>query len=265
MWPKISLITPSYNQAAFIKQTLESVLSQGYPDLEYIVIDGGSLDGTVDILRRYDGKLRWTSEPDRGQSHALNKGLRMATGEVIGFLNSDDYLEPGALKHVGQFFAAHPEAAWLTGRCRTVDHTGREIRHLITAYKNFWLRLGSYQVLLVLNYISQPATFWRRRVIETVGDFDETLRYAMDYDYWLRVGRHFRLCVAEEYLASFRVHAMSKAGSSANAQFDADVQIARRYAESPALGRLHAWHNALIVAVYRLLYESSKTSGLTPL
>jgi glycosyltransferase involved in cell wall biosynthesis len=254
--PRISILTPSYNQAKYIEETIKSVLNQRYPDLEYIVIDGGSTDGTLDILKQYENQIQWISEKDRGQSHAINKGLRLATGKVIAFLNSDDVYEPGALMSVGSFFDEHSEAAWLTGRCRIVDQEGREIRKAITLYKNMWLRLKSFAVLQVLDYVSQPATFWRRCVIEKVGLFDESLRYAMDYDYSLRVGRHFKLWVLNQYLASFRIHPSSKAGASANAQFDADLEILKNHLTSPALVKLHALHSALTVAVYRRLLTS---------
>lgn len=260
--PKITVITPSFNQVKFIEQTIESVLNQGYPNLEYIIMDGGSTDGTIEVLKRYSGWLEWISERDRGQSHAINKGLRMATGDVLAFINSDDLYEPGALLKVGTFFAEHSEAAWLTGKCRIIDQEGQEIRRLITKYKNFWLRLKSYQLLLIIDYISQPATFWRKRVIEKVGFFDETLHYAMDYDYSLRVGRLFKLWVLDDYLASYRIHPSSKAGSSAHAQFETDLEIARRYVSSPAYGHLHALHNALIVTVYRRLLSQNR--GLKP-
>mgnify|MGYP001086066400 CR=1 FL=1 len=256
--PRITIITPSYNQGEFIGQTIESVLGQGYPDLEYIVMDGGSTDDTVDILKRYDGRLHWVSERDRGQSHAINKGLRMATGEIVAFLNSDDLYEPGALMKVGSFFASHPDAGWLTGKCRTVDQNGKEIRRGATLYKNLWLRLRSYRVLTVMNYISQPATFWRQQVVDTVGQFDEQWQYAMDYDYSLRVGRRFRLWVLDEYLACFRVHSTSKAGASANAQFDVDLEIAKRHVSSPVLVGLHALHNAAVVGMYRILLARSQ-------
>jgi glycosyltransferase involved in cell wall biosynthesis len=245
--PKITVITPSFNQGSFIEQTINSVLDQNYPDLEYIVMDGGSTDDTLDVLRKYDGRLLWTSEKDRGQSHAINKGLRMATGEIISFLNSDDLYEPGSLLKVGTFFTTYPDANWLTGRCRTIDLAGKEIRKGITLYKNTWLRLRSYGVLSVLNYVSQPATFWTRKVVRRIGSFDESLRYAMDYD----------------YLACFRVHPSSKAGSSAYAQFDAEFQIAKRYITSPFLVGLHIAHIALTVRVYRRLMSSHQLA--TPL
>ena len=259
--PKISIITPSFNQANFIEQTITSVLDQGYPDLEYIVMDGGSTDGTLDVLRKYGDRINWISEPDRGQSHAINKGLRLATGEVIAFLNSDDLYEPCTLLKVGEFFTFHPKASWLTGKCRIIDHEGHEIRKAITAYKNFWLNLKSYRALLVLDYISQPATFWRRKVIEQIGEFNENLRYAMDYDYSLRVGQLFKLWVLNEYLASFRIHPLSKAGSSAHRQFDVDLEIAKGYTTSTLLLGFHAIHNTLIVSIYRYLLRGKRANS----
>ncbi len=261
--PRISIITPSYNQGQFIEQTIQSVLSQDYPDLEYIVMDGGSTDETLSILRKYEGKLLWISEKDRGQSHAINKGLRMASGEVIAFLNSDDLYEPGALLAVGEFFARHPQAFWVTGKCRIINQQGREIRRWITRYKNFWLRLGIYPVLYVLNYISQPATFWRREVVEEIGYLDEDLHYAMEYDYWLRIGQRFRLWFIPKYLARFRIHPSSKAGSSARAQFDSELLIARRYVRPPFLLALHRLHTAAVVAVYQQLLAREQRSAFS--
>jgi glycosyltransferase involved in cell wall biosynthesis len=256
--PKITLITPSFNQGLFIEKTIKSVLEQGYPDLEHIVIDGGSTDQTLDILRAYGQQLTWLSEPDRGQTHAINKGLRLATGEVIGYVNSDDMLLPGSLLKVGHFFRDHPQASWLTGRCRMIDQNDEEVRKLITFYKNLWLQMRRSQMLAVMDYISQPATFWRRQVIEDVGYFDERHNYAMDYDYWLRLGKQYKLWYLDEYLACFRLHPASKGGSSFEAQFEDDMQVARSHIESPTLLKLHEIHNALIVTVYKLLLARAR-------
>ncbi len=260
--PKISVITPTFNQGDFIGQTIESVLCQGYPKLEYIVMDGGSTDNTIEVIKKYDDQVYWESEKDRGQSHAINKGLRLASGEVVAFLNSDDLYEPGTLLKVGNFFVHHPEADWLTGRCRIIGQGGRVIRRGVTYYKNFWLRVRSYWILLVLDYISQPATFWRNQVIKRIGGFDEDLQYAMDYDYSLRVGQHFQLWVLNEYLASYRIHPSSKAGASAQAQFCVDLEIAKKYTSSSVIRDLHAFHNALIVSIYRLLLHEKGHANL---
>ena len=249
-WPRISVITPSFNQGQFIEATIQSVLSQEYADLEYLVVDGGSTDGTLDILRKYSGKLRWISEPDHGQVEAINKGLRLASGEILTYLNSDDLYLPGALKRVGAFFGEAPQAAWVSGRCITVDADLNETRRLITGYKNFWLRTHSYRALLVLNYISQMATFWRRSVYEALGPLDEKLHYTMDYEYWLRIGKNYRLHTLPQTLAAFRLHANSKSGTTARKQFLEQYQVATRHNPPKAMLALHRLHNWLSIGVY---------------
>ncbi len=249
--PSISIIIPSYNQAEFIETTILSVLEQGYPALEVIVIDGGSTDGTLDILRQYDDRLTWISELDRGQAHAINKGLALASGGVVAFLNSDDVYAPGALHAVGAYFAEHPQAQWLTGRCIIVNESGREIRKAITAYKHLWLAFRSYGVLKVLNYISQPATFWRRGLLDEVGNLNEDLRFTMDYEYWLRIGQRYRLHTLRQRLAGFRLYAASKSGGGYEEQFAEEMTVCRRFS-SPLVVQLHRLHNALILGVYRV-------------
>jgi glycosyltransferase involved in cell wall biosynthesis len=256
--PRITICTPSFNQGHFIEETINSVLNQSYPNLEYIVMDGGSTDGTVDILRKYEKHLVWKSEKDRGQSDAINKGFRMASGDILAFINSDDVYEPGALHKVGKFFAGHPQASWLTGQCRIVGPQGREFRKLITYYKNFWLLFKSYNVLLVLDYISQPATFWRRDIVKRIGSFDEGLHLTMDYDYSLRVGKQYKLWIINDYLASFRVHDASKS-AFIHDHFNEDLSIAQRYTRSYLQIRLHRLHNQLIISSYLLLQKRSNT------
>lgn len=263
-FPRITLITPSYNQGAFIEETIQSVLSQDYPDLEYLVIDGGSTDQTLGILQKYDRHLDWVSESDRGQSHAINKGMQRASGDILAYLNSDDLFTPGALLEVGRFFRDHPQSYWLTGKCRTIDSSGDEIRRATTQYKNLWLHTHSYTVLSVLNYISQPATFWRKEVVASLGYFDERWYYAMDYDYWLRLGKHYRLWFLNEYLACFRVHASSKGRSSTQAQFADEVQVARRHVSSRGILALHELHSALSVAIYHNLFGTRVAGESTP-
>lgn len=255
--PTLSIVTPSLNQGHFIEQTILSVLDQGYPGLEYIVVDGGSTDGTLEILHHYGDRLKWNSSPDHSQGEAINKGLLKASGQIVAYLNSDDLYLPGALEQVGRFFAANPQAAWLTGYCRNIDGQGQEIRRLIRLYKNLWLRLWDYRALLVLNYIAQPATFWRREVMEQVGYLDEGLHYTLDYEYWLRIGRLHSLYVLHTDLAAFRVHSSSKSGTTARKQFDEELLVSQRYARGLPVW-LHRIHRSLVVAVYSRMMATSQ-------
>ena len=151
---KISIITPSFNQAGYIGRTLESIHSQtGDFELEHIVVDGGSTDGTLDILRGYGDRIRWISEPDAGQSDALNKALHMVTGEVIGWLNSDDLYEPGALQAIAEVFAREPQTQWAYGKVRIIDERNRPIRRWIVLYRTMRMRRFSYAKLLAENWV----------------------------------------------------------------------------------------------------------------
>lgn len=247
--PKISIVTPSLNQAPFIEETIQSVLNQGYPNLEYLIVDGGSTDGTLRILKKYEGQLSWISEKDNGQSDAINKGLRQVTGDIVAFLNSDDLYEPGGLLAVGEYFLNHPEANWLTGLCINIDQTGKEIRKLNRLYKNFWLRWKSFAVLQVLNYVSQSATFWKRSAMNKIGYLNEHLHYTMDYDYWLRLGQRYPLHVLYRDLASFRIHNNSKSGTTTHHQFDEELKVLQKYYKGLPVF-LHRLHGILIVKFY---------------
>ncbi len=249
MLPKISIITPTLNQARFIEETIQSVLSQAYPNLEFLVLDGGSTDGTLDILKKYSASLSWTSEPDHGQVDAINKGLLKATGEVIAYLNSDDIYTPNTLLTVGKYFSEHPDALILTGKCTNMDVNGVEIRSLIARYKNMWLKFGNDANLRVLNYVSQPATFWRRQLLDSVGYFDPECRYAMDYDYWLRATRQHKLDFIDQTLAKFRVYPTSITSSNSDAQFKEELRVAARYA-NPFQMWLHRIHAKISYWVY---------------
>ncbi|MCL4460018.1 MAG: glycosyltransferase [Chloroflexi bacterium] len=252
-YPKISVVTPSFNQAAFIERTIKSILRQNYPDLEYIIMDGGSTDGTVEILKKYEDKIIWKSEKDRGQAHAINKGLALATGDILAYLNSDDAYEDKTLLKIAEFFQRHPETKWIYGKCRIVDESSREIRHWITAYKNFFLTRYNYGALLVLNFLSQPAVFWRRQILDECGFFDEREYYVMDYEYWLRIGQKYKPGVINDYLASYRIHPSAKSTSSFGKHYSQEIEVAKRYTQNPVLILLHHLNFFSILFTYNLL------------
>jgi glycosyltransferase involved in cell wall biosynthesis len=236
--PRISVVTPSYNQAAFLPATVASVLGQGYPDLEYIVQDGGSTDGTRSFLETLPEWVGWVSEEDGGQADAVNKGWQRASGEVLGWLNSDDLYDSGTLLRVGEVFAADPTVDWLVGRCRIIDESGREVRRVVTRYKNFLLGRLTLPLLLIENPISQMTVFVRRRAIDAVGFLRAELRYTMDYDLWLRLMRLNRPRVLRQVLASFRVHESSKSVGGFRAQFAEEHRVAAEHARAAGLSYL---------------------------
>jgi len=180
--PRFTIVTPSFQQASFIAETIDSVLAQEGVTVDYSVRDGGSKDGTVEILARYGERLRWVSEPDGGQAAAINAGFRAGTGEIFGWLNSDDVLLPGALREVDRYFSDHPEVDLVYGGAVHIDEQGREL----AAYRT---QEFSFDRLLRTCFISQPAAFFRAEVFRRFGPLDETLHYSMDYEYWLRIAK----------------------------------------------------------------------------
>ncbi|ABS26025.1 glycosyl transferase family 2 [Anaeromyxobacter sp. Fw109-5] len=252
---KVSVVTPSFNQGAYIERTIESVLAQrGEFELEYLVVDGGSTDETVSILRRYEGRLRFVSEPDRGQSDAINKGFRATTGDIVAWLNSDDTYAPGALDAVVTTLA-RTGARWCFGECPIIDERDAEVRSAIARYKAWVARRYSLRRLVGRNFIPQPATFFRRDLIDEVGPIDESLHYAMDYDLWLRFARVAEPVFVPRPLARFRWHGASKTGAGYSEGAWECFRIARaraRGVERFALAE-HLAHLAAQLAVYRLL------------
>lgn len=182
-WPRITVVTPSFNQAGFLEETLRSVLLQGYPNLEYIVMDGGSTDGSVEIIERYAPWLSfWQSQPDGGQSAAIRAGFARATGSVLAWLNSDDRYQPHALARVGRFFARHPRVVFATSDVNHIDAAGGVIKRGYVAGPAFVITAN-----IGLHNMVQPGCFWRRETYERVGGLDPSLRFCMDRDLFLRL------------------------------------------------------------------------------
>ena len=245
-----------------LEATLESVSAQDYPLVEHIVVDGGSTDGTIDLLRRHPD-VRWVSEPDEGLSDAVNKGIAMATGDLVGWLNADDLYHPGALASVADAFERQPSAEWAFGRCGIIDGDGREMRSGVTAYKNFFLPRYSFTLHLTHNFVSAPATFVKRSVFEQIGLFDKRFKYSMDYDVWLRLGRRERPIFIDAELAVFRMAEGSLSMSGFETQFIEHYESARPYRnEHPVAVRANAVISRLIVVAYRMMrFIRGRTTG----
>jgi glycosyltransferase involved in cell wall biosynthesis len=252
--PSITIITPCLDAAATIQEAIDSVRGQDHPGVEHLVLDAGSTDGTLEVLER--SGVRYVSEPDDGRPDALNKGLALATGEIIGWLNADDRYEPGALRAVAEAFAARPDAQWVTGYCRIIDGEGDEIRRAVTAYKNALLRHWSLGLYLTQNFVSDPATFARRRALEAIGPVNGRWRISHDYDVWLRMARLGEPVVLRRTLSSFRMAEGSLSMAGFERQFREHEEIARLHGQGhPVAVAVNAAMSRLIVLAYRLMRQ----------
>jgi GT2 family glycosyltransferase len=202
--PLVSVITPSFNQARYLEATIQSVLAQEYPRIEYIIIDGASTDGSVDTIKKYETRLAyWVSEKDSGQAEAINKGLARGTGEIVAWLNSDDYYGPGAVSSVVKVFAEHPNVLMVYGDMLAVDDQGQAIN--VLKYKQV-----SLEDLLCFQIIGQPAVFFRREAHEKARGLDPTFHFLLDHHLWIRIAQQGQILHVPQILASARYHAEAK-------------------------------------------------------
>jgi glycosyltransferase involved in cell wall biosynthesis len=222
--PLVSVITPSFNQGRFIEDTIQSVLGQDYPHIEYLVIDGGSTDETLDVLRKYENKLSWVSEPDRGQTDAINKGFRKARGEIICWLNSDDTYEPGAISKAVQFFCDNPEVSMIYGDGNEIDEAGNFL-HRFHATQKFDL----WALIHVWDYILQPTTFFKKGAVKALSYLNEEHHWTMDWDLWIRIGSQYRVEYVGYVFANSRIYADTKTGSGGIKRWREIVDLQRRY------------------------------------
>jgi len=256
--PTVSIVTPSFNHAKYIDATIRSVLDQNYPRLQYIVMDGGSTDDTAEILRRYDEHIAarnvrhpndsacpgdtdltfiWNSERDRGQADAINKGFARATGEIIGWLNSDDCYKPGALMAAAQYLRDHPDIALVYGDAEFITADGSYLCPCANTEPFSRHRLRHYS-----DYIVQPAAFFRRSSFESVGGLDASLNFAMDYDLWLKLADRYKLAYVPQVWAQYRWLGENKSAAGGWSRIEEVRQVARRHGirRLPAYFRLEA-------------------------
>jgi len=222
---RVSIITVSYNARLYIAQTIESVLAQDYEDLEYIIVDGASSDGTPEIIKQYadDPRLKWVSEPDQGIADAMNKGADLATGEVITHLNADDYYPgPHTISCVAECFISRPDILWLTGGFDFVAEDGSFLQ-------SFKVRRYSFRRLIRGNIMQHPSTFIRLDAFRAAGGFDPSLRYCMDYDLFLRLGALAPPFLMNERLSCFRVHGASRTITESDHSYAEEFMVRRRY------------------------------------
>jgi glycosyltransferase involved in cell wall biosynthesis len=203
--PLVSIVTPSFNQANFLRATIDSVLAQTYPNIEYLVIDGGSTDGSIEIIKEYQDRLAyWVSEPDRGQTEAINKGFARANGQIMAWLNSDDTYQPEAVAEAVAYLSEHPEVGLVYGDANFIDEHGTPIGRFPAAQTDYQRLRRGYV------HIPQQAAFWRADLWQQVGPLDPKMYFAMDYDLWVRLAEVSRIRYYPKTWANFRLHGASK-------------------------------------------------------
>jgi glycosyltransferase involved in cell wall biosynthesis len=232
--PRIAVVTPSYNTGRHLAAAIESVLGQDYSNVDYLVMDGSSTDESIEVLRGFNGKVRWVSQKDDGQSDALRRGFEQTTGDILTWLNSDDTFAPGAFKIVAEFFAAHPDVALVYGDAKFIDADGALIGPCVHVEPFNAKRLVHYS-----DFIVQPAAFFRRSAYEAVGGIDTTLHFGMDYDLWLKLAKQFKVEYLPQHLGNYRWLTDNKTATGSFRRLDEITSLVERqgYAE-PAYIRL---------------------------
>lgn len=245
--PKISVIIPSFNKKEFVSKTIDSIIAQNYPNLEIIIMDGGSTDGTLKIIEEYSEKyseiIKYQSKKDKGQWDAINKGFRLAKGKILTYINADDEYLPGAFLEVSRMYKSNIDALWFAGRGRVINKEGLRIAKWSTFYKNLLLLLNFRLLLLVTNYLMQPSTFITRTAWRRFGPFIGHKNFVLEYDLWLKISKIRMPIVTNRYLSSFRIEPGTISASSSKVLLDQDEKIVKKYTDNLVLLTLHKLHN----------------------
>lgn len=245
--PKISVVIPSFNKVKYIKKTLLSIINQDYQNVEIIVQDGASTDGTVDIINKfvknYKSFFKFESKADNGQLDAINKGLKRATGDILTFLNADDIYLKGALRSVANTYNHNPDCLWMVGKAKVINEKDLEIAKWVTIYKSWLLNNFSFNKLLLTNFLMQPAVFLTKKSYRKYGPFTGTSNFVMEYDLWLKLANESAPVVINDYLASFRIESTTKTKTMFDSILKEDQKIIKKYNPVLAITFVHSLHN----------------------
>lgn len=245
--PKISIVIPSFNKSKYISKTLDSIFHQKYSNYEVVIQDGGSTDGTVAILKkyakRYPGKMIWESKKDKGQLEAVNLGIKKTNGDIVTFINADDYYNPRTFEFVAKAFIKEPKKLWFVGKGVVINEKNLEIAKPVTMYKNFLMLMSKYRFLLITNYLMQPSVFITKKAYKKYGPFRGTQKFIMEYDMWLRLGKIEMPVIINKVLSRFRIESSTKTKTMFNEILKEDEKIFRMHSDDLFINLLHQIHN----------------------
>ncbi|OGM81165.1 hypothetical protein A2393_02380 [Candidatus Woesebacteria bacterium RIFOXYB1_FULL_41_13] len=247
MKPIISVVIPSFNKAKYIGKTLDSIIKQEYPNLEVIIMDGGSTDGTLKVIEKYAHKypefIKYQSKNDKGQMDAVNKGFNKAKGKILTYINADDIYKAGAFAEIEKMYRLNIDALWFAGRGMVIDGKGDRIAVWPNRYKNLLLAINSYPLLLIVNYLMQPSVFITRTAWKRFGPFVGTKKFITEYELWLKIAEVRMPIVTNKYLSSFRIEPSTITKKFTRLLLQEDEKIVKRYTSSNLIIFLHNLHN----------------------
>ena len=247
MKPIISVVIPSFNKGKYIGKTLDSIIKQEYPNLEVIIMDGGSTDGTLKVIEKYASSypdvIKYQSKNDNGQMDAVNKGFRKAKGKILTFINADDVYKIGAFAEIEKLYRLNIDALWFAGRGMVIDGKGDRIAVWPNRYKNILLAINNYSLMLIVNYLMQPSVFITRTAWKRFGPFVGTKKFITEYDLWLKIAEVRMPIVTNKYLSSFRIEPSTITKKFSRLLLQEDEKIVKRHTDSPLIIFLHNLHN----------------------